>query len=47
MPEKLALDLEYIANQSLFLDLKLIVQTFLCLFESDERTDRQYTGEGV
>jgi lipopolysaccharide/colanic/teichoic acid biosynthesis glycosyltransferase len=36
MPQKLALDLEYIKNQSLLLDVKLIVQTFSCLFQSDD-----------
>lgn len=36
MPRKLALDLEYIENQSLLLDARLIVQTFMCLFRSDE-----------
>jgi len=36
MPQKLALDLEYLENQSLFLDIVLIMQTFLCLFQSDE-----------
>ncbi len=36
MPQKLALDLEYLNNQSLIFDLKLIIQTFLCLFQPDE-----------
>lgn len=36
MPHKLALDLEYIANRSLFLDIKLIIQTFLYLLKADE-----------
>jgi lipopolysaccharide/colanic/teichoic acid biosynthesis glycosyltransferase len=36
MPQKLALDLEYLKNQSLLLDVKLIVQTFLCLFQADD-----------
>jgi lipopolysaccharide/colanic/teichoic acid biosynthesis glycosyltransferase len=36
MPQKLALDLEYLNNQSLISDLKLIIQTFLCLFQPDE-----------
>ena len=36
MPHKLALDLEYIENQTLLLDLKLIARTFVCLFETDE-----------
>jgi len=36
MPQKLALDLEYIANRSFFLDVRLIVQTFLCLLKADE-----------
>jgi len=36
MPQKLALDLEYLNNQSLISDLKLIIQTFLCLFQADE-----------
>jgi lipopolysaccharide/colanic/teichoic acid biosynthesis glycosyltransferase len=35
MPQKLAIDLEYIENQSVLLDLKLIIQTFLCLFEPE------------
>lgn len=36
MPQKLALDLEYIANHSLLLDLELVLQTFLCLFRADD-----------
>lgn len=36
MPQKLALDLEYITQQSLALDLRLIGQTLLALFETDE-----------
>jgi lipopolysaccharide/colanic/teichoic acid biosynthesis glycosyltransferase len=39
MPRKLALDLEYIENQSLLLDMKLIIQTALCLFKTDESTE--------
>lgn len=35
MPQKLALDLEYIQNRSLLLDIKLVMQTFLCLFQAD------------
>ena len=38
MPQKLALDLEYLKHQSLFLDIKLITQTLLCLFQADEFT---------
>jgi len=33
MPQKLALDLEYIQDQSLLLDLELIVQTCWCVFQ--------------
>jgi lipopolysaccharide/colanic/teichoic acid biosynthesis glycosyltransferase len=39
LPQKLAMDLQYLENQSLFLDLRLILQTFLCLFEADEGAD--------
>lgn len=35
MPRKLALDLEYIDNWSLLLDLKLLLNTLLVLFERD------------
>ena len=35
MPEKLALDLEYIQSRSFLQDIRLILQTFLCLFEAD------------
>lgn len=38
MPQKLALDLEYIARQSLLLDIELILETLLCLFRVDEFT---------
>jgi lipopolysaccharide/colanic/teichoic acid biosynthesis glycosyltransferase len=38
MPQKLAIDLEYIEDQSMVLDVKLIFQTFLCLFQADEFT---------
>jgi lipopolysaccharide/colanic/teichoic acid biosynthesis glycosyltransferase len=41
MPQKLALDLEYIEDQSLLLDVRLIIQTFLCLFQADEFTARE------
>lgn len=41
MPQKLALDLEYIGNQSLLLDVQLIIQTFLCLFKADEFTESE------
>jgi lipopolysaccharide/colanic/teichoic acid biosynthesis glycosyltransferase len=36
MPQKLALDLEYIESQSLLLDVKLFIWMFLSLFQSDE-----------
>jgi len=36
MPKKLALDLEYIENQSLLLDVKLFIRMFLSLFHADE-----------
>jgi lipopolysaccharide/colanic/teichoic acid biosynthesis glycosyltransferase len=39
MPQKLALDLEYVGSQSLFLDLQLIVQTFVSVFAKDEFTE--------
>ena len=39
MPYKLALDLEYIKAQSFVVDLGLIFQTFLALFEVEELTD--------
>lgn len=42
MPQKLALDLEYIENQSLLLDVQLIIQTFLCLFKADEFTASEH-----
>jgi lipopolysaccharide/colanic/teichoic acid biosynthesis glycosyltransferase len=47
MPQKLALDLEYIEDQSLLLDVKLILQTFLCLFQTDEFTARQHGTTGT
>jgi lipopolysaccharide/colanic/teichoic acid biosynthesis glycosyltransferase len=47
MPEKLALDLEYIGNRSFGQDLKLILQTFLCLFESDEPALDDGTMSGI
>jgi lipopolysaccharide/colanic/teichoic acid biosynthesis glycosyltransferase len=36
MAQKLAIDLEYIEYQSFLMDLKLILDTFLCLFADDE-----------
>lgn len=36
MPQKLALDLEYIKERSLLLDISLIVQTFGVLLQSDD-----------
>jgi lipopolysaccharide/colanic/teichoic acid biosynthesis glycosyltransferase len=42
MPQKLALDLEYIEGQSLLLDVNLIIQTFLCLFQADEFAEREH-----
>lgn len=39
MPQKLALDLEYIENRALLLDMWLILQTFLCLFQADDPTE--------
>jgi len=36
MPQKLALDLQYMENQSLSLDVKLIIQTFWCLFKATD-----------
>jgi lipopolysaccharide/colanic/teichoic acid biosynthesis glycosyltransferase len=47
MPQKLALDLEYIENQSLLLDLKLIVHTFLCLFRADEFSERKHVASSA
>ena len=35
MPQKLSLDLEYIENRSLILDVELIIRTFQCLFEAE------------
>jgi lipopolysaccharide/colanic/teichoic acid biosynthesis glycosyltransferase len=42
MPQKLALDLEYIEGQSLLLDVNLIIQTFWCLFQADEFAEREH-----
>jgi lipopolysaccharide/colanic/teichoic acid biosynthesis glycosyltransferase len=39
MPQKLALDLEYIENRTFLSDLGLIVQTFLALFVADPATE--------
>jgi lipopolysaccharide/colanic/teichoic acid biosynthesis glycosyltransferase len=36
MPHKLAIDLEYIEDRSFPTDLKLILDTFLCLFAEEE-----------
>jgi lipopolysaccharide/colanic/teichoic acid biosynthesis glycosyltransferase len=36
MPQKLATDLEYIEDRSFLVDLRLILDTFLCLFADDE-----------
>jgi lipopolysaccharide/colanic/teichoic acid biosynthesis glycosyltransferase len=36
MPQKLAIDLEYIEDRSFLTDLKLILGTFLCLFADEE-----------
>jgi lipopolysaccharide/colanic/teichoic acid biosynthesis glycosyltransferase len=47
MPQKLALDLEYIRDQSLLLDVKLILQTFLCLFQADEFTEPEHGTTGA
>ena len=44
MPKKLAIDLEYIKNQSLLLDMRLIVQTFLCLFQGGEYAEHEKVG---
>ena len=41
MPKKLSLDLEYIENQSLLLDVKLLIQMFLSLFRADEFTESE------
>jgi lipopolysaccharide/colanic/teichoic acid biosynthesis glycosyltransferase len=41
MPQKLALDLQYIEHQSLSLDVKLIIQTFLCLFKATDLASEQ------
>jgi lipopolysaccharide/colanic/teichoic acid biosynthesis glycosyltransferase len=46
MPRKLALDLEYITNRSFFLDVKLIVQTFLCLLKADQFAESEQVIEG-
>jgi len=45
MPQKLAMDLEYLENQSLLLDLKLLVRTFLCLFEGTAQAQLSSAGE--
>jgi lipopolysaccharide/colanic/teichoic acid biosynthesis glycosyltransferase len=45
MPTRLAIDLEYIKNQSLLLDMRLIVQTFLCLFQGDEFAEQEKASE--
>jgi lipopolysaccharide/colanic/teichoic acid biosynthesis glycosyltransferase len=42
MPQKLALDLEYIAHQSLLVDLELILQTLLSLFRADKFTEPEH-----
>jgi lipopolysaccharide/colanic/teichoic acid biosynthesis glycosyltransferase len=38
MPHKLAIDLQYIKTRSFGLDLRLILDTFLCLFSEEEPT---------
>jgi lipopolysaccharide/colanic/teichoic acid biosynthesis glycosyltransferase len=40
MPQKLAMDLEYIENRSFLSDLLLILETFLALFAPDKAGDR-------
>jgi lipopolysaccharide/colanic/teichoic acid biosynthesis glycosyltransferase len=47
MPQKLALDLEYVEDQSLLLDLKLIIGTFLCLFRADEFSERKHVASSA
>ena len=39
MPRKLALDLQYVETQSFGLDMRLIAQTCLCLFRTDESAE--------
>ena len=39
MPQKLAIDLEYIENRSMLLDLALLFETFLAVFREDELAD--------
>lgn len=41
MPCKLALDLQYIGSRSLLMDMKLIAQTFRCLFETEGMVERE------
>jgi lipopolysaccharide/colanic/teichoic acid biosynthesis glycosyltransferase len=47
MPHKLALDLTYIEDQSMLLDVQLIIQTFLCLFKADEFTESEHDRMGL
>ncbi len=46
MPQKLALDLEYIERQSLILDLSIIVQTFTALLQRDELSSSRHIMNG-
>lgn len=41
MPQKLNLDLEYIKNRSLLLDIKLIFRTFWCVFEAEPAAGKE------
>jgi lipopolysaccharide/colanic/teichoic acid biosynthesis glycosyltransferase len=46
MPQKLAMDLQYVEQRSLWLDIKLIVRTLLAVFEEDELAKRSLPARG-
>jgi len=46
MPQKLAMDLQYVEQRSLWLDIKLIVRTLLAVFEEDDLAGRTLPARG-
>jgi lipopolysaccharide/colanic/teichoic acid biosynthesis glycosyltransferase len=47
MPHKLALDLKYIEDQSMLLDVQLIIQTLLCLFKADDFIESEHDRRSI
>jgi lipopolysaccharide/colanic/teichoic acid biosynthesis glycosyltransferase len=46
MPQKLAIDLEYIRSRSLLMDLRLLFETFLAVFRRDEPAEEGRAAPG-